>query len=331
MPEEWLASTVPALNGSNSLGPLEGLSRVRQSDGSAGPLFRDLIAADPKGLLGSGRTEYGQRTGRADAFGVLCKFLDSAVRLPIQCHPDRDFARKHLRSEHGKAEAWLVLAIREVAGQAAYLLMGFKPGIRREEFAQAVREQDIATMEDMLNRVPAIAGDVWFIPGRFPHAVGPGVLMLEVQEPSDWVVQPERFCADFELPDELMWGPLDPETGLDCFSYQGTTADEMRARLFRIPRPVRKEPGGVLSDIIGSETTDCFNIRLLSVESEFILCGEPCYLAVIVDGSGKVRWDGGEAMVRRGDSFFVPYGVEAIRYAAGQEQLRVCLCASGRG
>ncbi|MBA3846832.1 MAG: class I mannose-6-phosphate isomerase, partial [Planctomycetes bacterium] len=204
-PEEWLASITRAENGEHSQGAEEGLSRLRRADGSPGPLMR--------GAIGDERLD------------VLCKFLDSAVRLPIQCHPDRAFARAHYRSEHGKTESWLILDTRRIDGEEPYLLIGFKPGIAPEAFARAVAAQDVRALEGMLNRIPVEPGDAYLIPGRVPHAIGPGVLMLEVQEPSDWVVQVERHCAGTRLSDQDMWGPLEPDVGLACFDYRGEALD----------------------------------------------------------------------------------------------------------
>ena len=83
-PEDWLASCVLAVNGEHAQGPEEGLSRIRETGDRPGPLLRDAIATDPAAYLGDARE-----------MSLLCKYLDSAVRLPIQCHPDREFARVH--------------------------------------------------------------------------------------------------------------------------------------------------------------------------------------------------------------------------------------------
>ncbi|MCX7934673.1 MAG: class I mannose-6-phosphate isomerase, partial [Planctomycetota bacterium] len=146
LPEEWLASTTKAENGARAQGPEEGLSRLKMADGSPGPLLRDCL---PEGV------------------GFLCKFLDAAVRLPIQCHPDRAFARTHYRSPYGKTECWLILDTRTIKGVEPYLLMGFKPGISAERFCAAVEKQDSSTLENMLHRVPVKPGDCYLIPGRF--------------------------------------------------------------------------------------------------------------------------------------------------------------------
>ena len=320
LPEDWLASCVQAINGPNTQGEEEGLSRVLLPDGTTGPLLREVIAMDPQRYLGSPGT-----------VNFLCKYLDSAVRLPIQCHPDRELARQLYRSEHGKAESWLVLGTREINGDAPYLLMGFRPGISEEAFVRAVNDQDIAAMESMLHRIPVQAGDVYFIPGRFPHAIGPGVFMLEVQEPSDWVVQPEAYCAGTPLSDSDMWGPLEPAVALRCFAYEGESVDAMQARLRKRPQPVSVSLGGRLHRIIGEETTRCFGVDELLVESHFIpTVDAPYYLAVVTSGAGVINWESGSRAIRRGDVFFVPADMPVVEYDARGGALTLYLCLPGR-
>jgi len=318
-PEDWLASCVRAVNGEHTQGPNEGLSRIRGTDETPGPFLRDIIESDPEAYLGD------------DApMGLLCKYLDSAVRLPIQCHPDREFARLHYGNEHGKAESWLILGTREINGEAPYLLMGFKPGIRQAEFERAVFEQDIPAMEAMLHRVPVKPGEVYFIPGRFPHAIGPGVFLLEVQEPSDWVVQPERYCAGQRLSDADMWGPLDPAVALKCFIYEGETVEQIRKRLQKHPTHLLSADEGSLTRLIGSETTACFGVDHLHVAGEFTLEHyAPYYLVVITSGRGSVAWNGGESGIGKGDVFFVPHGVRSLKFHADGEPLKAYVCLPG--
>ena len=318
-PEDWLASCVLAVNGEHTQGPEEGLSRLRANGDAPGPLLRDLVAEDPAAYL-----------GEASEMSLLCKYLDSAVRLPIQCHPDQEFARLHYGSEHGKSESWLILGTRQVGGEEPYLLMGFQPGIRPEEFARAVFDQDIPAMEAMLHRVPVQPGEAYFIPGRFPHAIGPGVFLLEVQEPSDWVVQPERYCAGTKLSDADMWGPLDPETALTCFRYEGESMAQVRRRLEKQPVTVQSAAGGSLSRVIGPETTPCFGVDRLHVTGEFAMeHPAPYYLVVITAGAGEIAWDGGETRVGQGDVFFVPHGVRRLQFRASGDPIEAYLCLPG--
>lgn len=160
-PEEWICSSTKALN-EGSTDEFEGLSTIKGTDIHFNELIdqqRELMLGDRKGL------------------DVLVKALDSAIRLPVQAHPDKAFSRKNFNSEFGKAESWLVLATRE----GASIYFGFKDGVTKEDFEKAVEdaETDKTAMERLLNKIPVKPGDVYFIPAKAVHAIGYGCLILE--------------------------------------------------------------------------------------------------------------------------------------------------------
>ena len=322
-PEDWLASVTLALNGPNSQSPEEGLSRVRLPDGSAGPALKSLLEDNAKALLGEAQVaKFGPTTA------MLTKYLDSAIRLPVQCHPDREFARQHYRSEFGKTESWLILAGREIDGEEPYLLMGFKPDVDPDAFKKAALSGDSETMVAMMHRVPVHGGQSYIIPGRFPHAIGTGVLMIEVQEPTDWVVQPERWVGEVQLDDEMMWGPLDPQVALECFDYTGLTMDDMLAKVRCEPKLLLEAPGHELKEVIGPDRTDCFGVRQLTVDTncEFS-AATPCWLGIVTRGGGRLKWDDESRMVQRGSVFLIPAGLPVLGIdSAHDEPMQITVC-----
>lgn len=297
-PESWLGSTTVANNGEHQTSPEEGLARLR-----SGELFRDCLASSGEALLGY----------QSKDLGVLCKFLDSAIRLPLQCHPDREFARKYCNSEHGKTESWFILETRSINGEDPYILLGFKEGVSPEAFREAVLKQDIPTLVNMLHKVPVKAGDAFFIPGRLPHAIGTGVMMLEVQEPTDLVVQPEKYIGDQELSDRDMWQNLTVEQGLACFDYRGSSREEILSKLQIQPQ------AGQLSTLIGPDRTDCFQVQRLTLApgESAALDLQHWKLAVVTKGSAAVQSNSNPAeQAGKGDVFFVPAGVKTLQVSA---------------
>ena len=117
-PEEWICSSTKALN-EGSTDEFEGLSTIKGTD-----IHFDELLKEQKELM------LGNRSG----LDVLVKALDSAIRLPVQAHPDKAFSREHFNSEFGKAESWLVLAARE----GACIYFGFKDGVTSSDFENAV-------------------------------------------------------------------------------------------------------------------------------------------------------------------------------------------------
>ena len=321
-PEDWLASTVRAVNGAHSQGPDEGLARLRGAGDPPGPRFSDLLDAHATEILGR---RHAARYG--GNLAVLCKYLDSSVRLPIQCHPDRALAKTLYHSDYGKTECWYILDTRTVDGQPPYLLMGFQPGVTRKAFAEAVAAQNVAAMERMLHKVHCRPGEMYFIPGRFPHAIGPGVFMLETQEPSDWVIQPERTCADTCLSDADMWGPLTPEQGLDVFDYTGLSADQMLGRVLIKESPLSAAADGRITELIGTGLTPAFAVQRAVITGTLTLALPRDFgIVVVADGQGVMSWSSGNKAIRRGDYFLVPAGCPSITCATRSGPLTLLVC-----
>ena len=170
-PEDWIGSVTEAKNPGRDE-PGAGLSRLED-----GTVLRDVIAADPDGWLGP--------AAEAGSPGVLVKLLDPAQRLPVHAHPDRAFARAHFDSQFGKTEAWIVLGTR---GKSGMVWVGQREEIDPATYRAWIDGQDTEQLLGTLNEVPVQAGSVVFLPAGVPHAIGPGVLMAELQEPTDFSI-----------------------------------------------------------------------------------------------------------------------------------------------
>jgi mannose-6-phosphate isomerase len=166
VPEEWVGSMTTVF-GEDELG----LSRLPD-----GRLLRDAAMADPVAFFGP---EHAARRGADPA--LLVKLLDAGERLPVHAHPDDAFAREVLDLPYGKTEAWVVLG----AEPGATVHVGFRDDVSEEALARWVGEQDREAMLGALNPLEVRAGDSIFVPAGVPHAIGEGVLIVELQEPSD--------------------------------------------------------------------------------------------------------------------------------------------------
>jgi len=148
--------------------------RDAQSVVTAGPLaghtLGDLVRSHGRELLG--------RHAAATRFPLLFKFLDAHDRLSIQVHPDDARAAQLDPPDVGKTEAWVILA----AEPGSYLFAGLRGGIDRETFRREIARR---TCELCLERIEPRAGDCFFLPAGVVHALGPGLLVAEIQQPSD--------------------------------------------------------------------------------------------------------------------------------------------------
>lgn len=190
-PEDWVGSTVVATNPGRDE-PEAGLSRLAD-----GRLLRDVVEADPEHWLGRAHVDrFGTSTG------LLVKLLDSAERLPVHAHPDRGFASAHLDSPFGKTEAWIVLDTREDSGE---VWVGLREGVDRATYRDWIDRQDTDALLGSLNRRDVRRGDVIFVPGGVPHAIGADLLIAELQEPTDFGVMCEWAGFPIE-PDDAHLG-----------------------------------------------------------------------------------------------------------------------------
>ncbi|MHB9071394.1 MAG: class I mannose-6-phosphate isomerase [Sedimentisphaerales bacterium] len=322
LPEDWLASTVHAANGTHSQCPDEGLTRTILPNGKQGSLLTDVLKQHTEDILSQKHI-----AKFADNSGVLCKYLDSSVRLPIQCHPDAALAQRLFNSRFGKTECWHIINVRRIDGQEPYILMGFKPGVTREVFAKAAYAEDSAAMEQMLHKIPVSPGQTYFVSGRMPHAIGPGVFMLEVQEPSDLVITPERYCADVRLTDKEMWGLLPPEQAIEVFDFTSQTEAELLGRVFAQHKVIAKTAELEVCEIIGKSFTDAFGLRKAIVRGTGRIELPGAFAIIVVeDGHGMIRWAGGEKNIKRGDYFLQPAALPWLEYQTGQKlDLLICL------
>jgi len=302
-PEEWIASKVKALN-NETRPPDEGLSKVR----GGGETFASLLAKYPKEMTGG------------NGFDVLVKILDSAVRLPAQTHPDPAFARKYFASNHGKTECWVILATRP----GAKLFYGFKAGVTEADLRQAVKKSERPgdAFSGLLQEVEAKAGDVWLIPARVAHAIGAGCLILEVQEPTDFTIQPERWCDRYQLSDREMYLGLDKEVALSCFDLR-QAGPPVLARGKKRPLASGENNGCTKEVLIAFSDTPCFAVNRYTVTTSCVLQHLAVY--VVTKGEGELVSAAGRCSLRKGMYFFVPFGAKEAAVST-QSELEMVEC-----
>jgi mannose-6-phosphate isomerase len=271
-PEDWIASTTTRYGQAGS-------GRSVLPDGT---LLADAIADDPLAWLGAAHVA---RHGANPA--LLVKLLDAGQRLPVHVHPDRPFALAHLASPYGKTEAWVVL---DVAPDATVHL-GFTRDVAAAELAAWVSAQNVAALLAATNRVPVRAGDAILCPAGMPHAIGQDVLLVELQEPTDFSVLLE--WKGFPLgPDDATLG-LPFEEALACVDRRAcppTRLAELRGRASQ---------GSLLPAEAG---------QFFTAES---LTGEPLPVGfavlVVTAGSGALSGEWGTLPVSRGSTVVVPF------------------------
>ncbi|MBU1011664.1 MAG: class I mannose-6-phosphate isomerase [Bacteroidetes bacterium] len=112
-----------------------------------------------------------------DQFPILVKIIDSNDWLSIQVHPDDELAIKR-GLDRGKTEMWYLLD----AEKNAEIILGFNKEIKKNDYQELLNDKKL---KSVLNAEKVKAGDVFYVPAGRVHAIGPGILLAEIQQTSD--------------------------------------------------------------------------------------------------------------------------------------------------
>jgi mannose-6-phosphate isomerase len=218
-------------------------------------------------------------------FPILIKFLDAREDLSVQVHPDHVYAGAHPES-HLKTEAWYVLQ----SDPGSRLLNGLKPSTTRQRFAEAI---DNGGVEQLIEAIPAMEGDCFYLPSGTVHALGAGLLVAEVQTPSDTTFR----VFDFNR--------IDPSTG------KRRTLHEAQA-LECIDFSAPPGPKQVLTDPLACPYFHLKRIHLPLNTERAVHPGEPTVL-IVLQGSVEVRCAHvpTNAVGVRGEIILIPAGLNA--------------------
>jgi mannose-6-phosphate isomerase len=308
-PEDWIASTVRATNIGMPIIEDEGLSLVENDDGTT-VLLSDLLASDPGHFLGITNDEM-----PGPGLGFLVKFLDAGMRSLLQVHPTRQFARDVLGVPFGKLECYVVLNHRPGIDPAIWL--GFQHPPTPEEFERVVIEQDIPAIDAWFEDVPVKPGETWLVPGGFPHAIGDGILMIEVMEPSDLCIRFEFERDGIVIPEDARFMGQDVAFATRMIDFSPLTFEEVTERFRLEPVPGRRSANFVEEILVDGRHTDCFTVARWTVrrQSRVAMDERPAVL-VITGGSGRIDAEGsGESSdVRRGSKAFVAASTAALSF-----------------
>lgn len=113
-------------------------------------------------------------------FPLLIKFLDAAENLSIQVHPDEATARRQGGAVREKHEAWHIIDARP----DSCIYRGLAAGVTIDDVRSTALQRP-AEVVSLLNRIPVKAGQTYYLPSGTPHAIGAGIVVAEIQTPSD--------------------------------------------------------------------------------------------------------------------------------------------------
>ena len=233
-------------------------------------------------------------------FPLLIKFLDAEDILSVQVHPDPETCRRLGKGEP-KTECWYIIS----AAPGAVIYKGLKKGVSKEDFAEAIAKGSVA---DMLTKVPVEAGQCYFLPAGTTHSIGAGLLIAEIQTPSDTTYR----VFDFNRVDDAGKArELHIEEALESIHF-GTCGDN-------------------LSVTTMGRLVDCEYFRIdkghQAKNCELLLSAGQMKTLIILTGFGTILGTGAEPVeFKAGDCLLVPAVYEgAMRFADDTQYLTVTI------
>ena len=236
-------------------------------------------------------------------FPLLIKFLDARENLSVQVHPTKSFAATH-PGAHLKAEAWYILD----AEPGAVIYRGIRPGVTRDVLQAHLARGLVA--QDLL-AIPARPGACHYLPSGTCHALGAGILVAEVQTPSD---------TTFRLYD---WGrtgrALHIDEAMECIDFSGSSGE----RAYR-SQPI--EVDGMRTERLVE--TDSFEMERIDAEDsqplELVTDAQPIVI-VMTDGRGRLTGGGETVELRAGTTALVPAASDdaLLEFERGAKVLRI--------
>ena len=282
------------------------------ASGGGGGEARSRIANGP--LAGATIGEAARLWGRdlmgevsltaSGGFPILVKYLDAREHLSVQVHPSMAYCRSHPEA-HLKTECWYILE----AEPGSVIYKGVRAGVAREDFARAIAQGEGEGVVALLDSVPAVVGECHNLPSGTVHALGGGVLVAEVQTPSDTTFRVYDWAKELGRKGR----ELHVEQSMACIQFE-------RAR-----DATRLAPGESRCRHV---TTGYFDVDEFAAAGEHALgsAGEPLrpQVLMVVAGSGRLIGEGFEGVpLRTGETVLVPASLCAGARFIGTEGTRV--------
>lgn len=256
----------------------EGVSVVA-SGPAAGASLTDLTRQLGADLLGDAKA---MPDGR---FPLLLKLLDANDILSLQVHPDEHAACEIGPPAAVKTECWYVIESRD-----GFIYKGVMPGVDPAQFRQALAGDEV---KSLIRRIDVAEGDFHYLPAGTVHALGSGVVLAEVQTPSDTTYRVTDWGRGRDIQVDLSMRCIRFELGGDAV------------------------PGAHESTLLATEFFIVDKSHAQAGQARPLPSGR-CAAMMVLTGSGCVVSDGCPAEVRfvPGDTLLVPASLKQAAVVA---------------
>lgn len=264
---------------------------VVESGPLKGQSIRQLMQQFGEALLGQGI-----KPSDDGGFPLLIKFLDAKENLSVQVHPSPDYAAAH-DDAFLKSEAWTIIDHEP----GAVIYKGLVPGTTPEQLRAAIETNTDDAVAPLLNAIPARKGDCHYLPSGTLHALGAGVLVAEVQTPSD---------TTYRVYD---WGRTDRELHIEqamaCIDFSGQAGTD--------PSETSQDTGDIA--VTAKASCDFFRIHEYAADgpaeaSELRLTSAEVWMSL--EGSAQLKSGDSSTPIHPGQTLLVPASLNTIDFIA---------------
>ncbi len=250
-------------------------------------------------LLGEAVAKYGPdlmgKSWKHPRFPILAKYIFTSDWLSVQVHPDDEYAAVHEGGSLGKTEMWYIVE----SERRARCLLGVRPGVSKQDLRQACLA---GKSREVLEEFRPANDEAIYVPAGTVHALGPGLVLFEVQENSDTTYRLDDFGR----------------MGLDgkpraLHLDKGLAVARLEAPSLRdLPHVVITEPFGSRRYVVANRF---FAVELLILRkaAQFKGCPERVEILSVLRGEGRVETDAGWLGYRTGETWLVPPSVKGYR------------------
>ena len=231
-------------------------------------------------------------------FPLLIKFIEAQEDLSIQVHPNNELARKR-HSAYGKTEMWYILECKE--GSKIYT--GFKDGVTREIYEEALGNGKI---EDLLNVEIVDSGDTFFTPAGRVHAIGSGIVLVEIQQTSDItyrIFDWNRKSSGKEKRE------LHTDLARDAIDFSQTGKNKIRLD------PVLNKTQNLVNCEFFTTNIILFNN---TIDKDYLTI-DSFVVYICLEGEFSLCWDGNSEKVTKGETVLLPAMIKEVSLRPMQE------------
>jgi mannose-6-phosphate isomerase len=179
----------------------------------------------------------------------------------------------------------VILSIRDEVKEP-YIYMGFQHPPTKAAFKQMIEQQDSEAILACFEKIPINPGDVFIVPGGMPHAIGEGVFMIEIMEPTDFAVRIEFERGGYVLPVESRFMNQGIDFALSMFSYEPTPVRAIKDHYFCEPRILASQNRSTEYALIDQQNTLCFSVNRIIVKDSYLREADSFYIGIVSKGSG---------------------------------------------